>query len=115
MTRQLSTREMLRAEHHLQIEPGAQRWRRAVCSVLGVVLMVLAGVVYWQQGETQAQRLQTLAVENQQLKARLGQLDLLQRESEAAQAQLVRRNGDLAAQVKKLKTDLAFYRQQRDR
>ncbi|MEO4045724.1 hypothetical protein AAFN46_01370 [Pseudomonas sp. CAU 1711] len=113
MTKGLSTRELLRGEHRLQLDRG--RWRGGLLLLLLLACIGLAFFLHLRQDARQWGELDELAAENRQLKARLAQLDMQQREAEAAQAQLVRRNGDLAAQVKKLKTDLAFFRQQQER
>lgn len=115
MTKALSTRELLRGEHRLQIGHGRGRWRSVLLFLLSLAFLGLAFSLHLRQDDEQLRRLDVLAAENQQLKARLAQFDMQQREAEGTQQQLVRRNGDLAAQVKKLKTDLAFFRKQQER
>ena len=114
MIKVLTTRELLRGEHRLQIGQGRGRWRSPLLFLLLLAFLGLAYAQHLRQDDELQRRLEALGVENQQLKARLAQVDMLQREAEGAQQQLVRRNGDLAAQVKKLKTDLAFFRQQQE-
>ncbi|WP_068829514.1 hypothetical protein [Pseudomonas sp. BMS12] len=115
MTKALSTRDLLRGEHHLHLV-GHKPGRRWVWLVLLLLASIgLAAYLRLQQEAGLQGQLSQLTRENTELKASLAQLRMQQREAEAAQAQLVRRNGDLAAQVKKLKTDLTFFRQQQDR
>lgn len=115
MTKALSTRELLRGEHRLQIGHGRGRWRSALLFLLLLAFLGLAFSLHLRQDSEQLRRLEAMQEENRQLKARLAQLDMQQREAVGIQQQLVRRNGDLAAQVKKLKTDLAFFRKQQER
>lgn len=107
-----SSHELLHGDHRprMRRRGGLRQW------LLLALLGLIAGVLWLRlEREDQHQRqLAALQGEIGQLRATLAQQELQQREAEAAQQQLVRRNGDLAAQVKRLKTDLAFYRQQQD-
>lgn len=103
MTKPVSTRELLRGEHRLQYSRRRRPWL-----LLGLLLVLMAGYGGWQR---------ELAWRAQQggqaaLRAELERSALRQREAEAAQQQLLRRNAELAAQLKRVQTDLAFYRQQ---
>ncbi len=105
MTKPASTRELLRGEHRLQYARRRRPW-----FLFALLVVLLAGYGGWQR---------ELAWRAQQgshsaLRAELERSELRQREAEAAQQQLLRRNAELAAQLKRVQTDLAFYRRQQD-
>ncbi|MBF7731256.1 hypothetical protein [Pseudomonas sp. N040] len=108
-----STRELLRAEHQLQLaNQGRIRfWPLALLLALSLALL---GALLLRGTEQQAHAEQRAAwlADNQRLREQLEQERLQTREEQAAQEQLLRRIGVMSAQIKQLKTDLAFYRQQ---
>jgi outer membrane murein-binding lipoprotein Lpp len=66
------------------------------------------------QEQTQhAQRVEALGRETQAMKAELEQVRLQRQETQATEEQLLRRIATLSAQVERLQTDLAFFRQQK--
>lgn len=112
-TRKPSTRELLRAEHRLQLARGGRLWRWAMF----LVLCLIAAALFLRLDEhgTREQQLAALAAENRTLAAALERSSLQQREAQATEEQLLRRIAELSAQVKRLQTDLAFFRQQKKR
>ena len=61
----------------------------------------------------QAQQIDVLHQQNLALKAALEQARLQRQEGQATEEQLLRRIATLSAQVERLQTDLAFFRQQK--
>lgn len=110
-TRPTSTRDLLRAEHRLQRPQG-----RRLLPWAALLLAALLGGWYLSR-ETAAGQLQRqlaeLQARNAGLSAELEQYRLRQSEDQAARQQLLRRIDELSGEIKKLKTDLAFYRQQK--
>lgn len=112
-TKAASTRDLLRTEHRPQA--GARRSYRAL---LWGVLLLAAGFAAqqaWRSGqeaELQA-RIAQLQAQNGVLTQALEQQRLRQSEAQATREQLGRRIDEMSAQIKKLKTSLAFYRQQK--
>lgn len=110
-TRKPSTRELLRAEHRLQPARGGRLWQWSLL----LVLCLIAAALFVRLDESAAheRQLAALVAENRALKADLEQSRLQQQEAQATQEQLLRRIAELSAQAKRLKTDLAFFRQQK--
>jgi uncharacterized protein HemX len=112
-TRKPSTRDLLRAEHRLQLERGGRLWRAAL-----LLALLLVAAVLWLRLDQRAdyeQQLAALEAQSRSLEVALEQSRLQLREAQASEAQLLRRIEEMAAQVKRLKTDLAFFRQQKKR
>ncbi|MCM2330400.1 MAG: hypothetical protein NDI70_03785 [Pseudomonas sagittaria] len=111
-TRKPSTRELVRAEHRLLVARGGRLWRWAVflvlCPIAAALLLRLDG------GNAEETRLAALVEENRSLKATLEQSRLQRQEAKATEEQLLRRIAQMTAQVKRLQTDLAFFRQQKN-
>ena len=110
-TKRPSTRELLRAEHR----PHAARSVRTGRWIIVGLLCVIGALLYLRsQEQTQhAQRIDALGLETQALKAELEQGRLQRQETHATEEQLLRRIATLSAQVERLQTDLAFFRQQK--
>lgn len=106
-----SSRELLRGQHVPRMP--SRRWGGRV--VLLLLLAALVALFCWRDERLlQAmQRVERLTSENQHLQAELGRQQLRQHEAESAQQQLVTRNAELSAEIKRLKTELAFFRQQK--
>lgn len=106
-----STRELLRAEHRLQ----AVRDRRSGRWVWLALLLVIGALLALRNHEQalHAQQVAALAEESRALRTSLEQRRLQGQESQATQEQLLRRIATLSAQVERLQTDLAFFRQQK--
>lgn len=107
-----SSRELLHGDHRprMQRRGGLRQW------LLLVLLGLIAGALWLrlERDSAHQQQLAALQGEIERLRVALAEQQLQQQAAEAAQQQLVRRNGDLSAQVERLQTDLAFYRQQQD-
>lgn len=112
-TRKPSTRELVRAEHRLQVSRGGRLWPWSVLLVLCLVGAAL--FLRLDESATRERQLADLAAENRTLKAALEQSSLQQREAQATEEQLVRQIAEQSAQIKRLQTDLAFFRQQKNR
>lgn len=112
-TRKPSTRELVRAEHRLQLARGGRFWQWAVFLVLGLTGAAL--LLRLDDSGARERQLAGLAAENRSLATALEQGRLQQREAQATEEQLLRRIAELSAQVKRLQTDLAFFRQQKKR
>lgn len=108
-----STRELLRVEHQLQLaNRGRTRfWQAGLLLALTLTLLGTLLLLGTEQ-QAHAQQRAALLADNQRLREQLEQEHLLKREEQAAQEQLLRRIDAMSAQIKELKTDLAFYRQQ---
>lgn len=110
-TRTPDTRELLRAEHRLQASRSSpsRRW-------MIVAMLCLTGALFYlrviEQG-AYAQQIAALDAENQALRNSLEQRRLQRQEAEATQEQLLGRIAKLSAQIERLQTDLAFFRQQK--
>jgi septal ring factor EnvC (AmiA/AmiB activator) len=110
-TKRPTTRELLRAEHR----PHAARSVRTGRWIIFALLCVIGALLYL-RGQEQAihtQRIEALGRESQALRAELEQGRLQRQETQATEAQLLRRIATLSAQVERLQTDLAFFRQQK--
>ena len=112
-TRKPSTRELVRAEHRLQLARAGRPWQWALFLVLCLIGAAL--MLRLDDSGAREQQLAALAAENHSLAAALEQARLQQREAQATEEQLLRRNAQLSAQIKRLQTDLAFFRQQKKR
>ncbi|SDR71446.1 hypothetical protein [Pseudomonas oryzae] len=110
-TKKPSTRELLRTEHRLHAVRAGRPWQWAVF----LVFCLVSAALWWRldDGRTRERQLAALAAENRSLKAALEQSRLQQDEALATEAQLMRRIEEMSAQVKRLKTELAFFRQQK--
>lgn len=113
MIRPPSTRALVRAEHRPRAARRALAW-----PVLALVLLGLLGAGGWAQQRASLAwqaRLDALDAENRSLRDAQEQTALAQRERQASEAQLLRRLDELAAQNKRLQTELSFFRQQEKR
>jgi chromosome segregation ATPase len=83
--------------------------------MLVAMACLFAGLLFLRDQEHAAheQQLAKLAAENQALKGVSEQRQLERQEAEATQEQLLGRIAQLSAQIDRLQTDLAFYRQQK--
>ncbi|WP_256676073.1 hypothetical protein [Pseudomonas sp. SCB32] len=114
-TRKPSTRDLLRAEHFPHVP---RRHARAGWAVLlaCLVLSALLGGAYLLRAQDDGQmreRIETLEAENASLTAALAEWRLQGDEDRANREQLMRRIDAMSAEIKKLKTELAFFRQQK--
>lgn len=114
-TRKPSTRDLLRAEH-LPHPPRSQAWLGWAVLLLCVVLAAaLAGAYLLRTRDDgqMRQRVEVLEAENARLTAALDERRLQGEEDGANRDQLMRRIDAMSAEIKKLKTELAFFRQQK--
>lgn len=111
MIRKPNTRELVRAEHRLLAARPIRPWL-LLCVAM---LCLIAALLYLRDHENAAhqQRLTTLVAESQALQDALEQGRLQRQEAEATQEQLLGRIAQLSAQIERLQTDLAFFRQQK--
>lgn len=111
-TKRLDTRELLRAEHRLSLVRPSRFWLWS----LAAMLCLIAGLLYLRMHESAVhdQQLARLVSENQVLQGVFEQRQLERQEAEATQEQLLGRIAQLSAQVDRLQTDLAFFRQQKN-
>ncbi|MGE4408404.1 hypothetical protein [Pseudomonas sp.] len=110
-TRKPSTRELVRAEHRLLAVRPARPW----CWGTAVLLCLIAALLLLRDHEktVHEQRVAGVLAENQGLRDALERGRLQRQEAEATQAQLLKRSAQLSAQIERLQTDLAFFRQQK--
>jgi len=110
-TKRPSTRELLRAEHRLQAARSARSGRWLIFGLL----CVIGALLYLRNHEQVAhvRQVEALTQDSQALRAALGQSRLKRQEVQATEEQLLRRIATLSAQVERLQTDLAFFRQQK--
>ncbi len=110
-TKRPSTRELLRAEHRPQAAHSARSGRWLIFGLL----CVIGALLYLRDHElaTHARQVEALMQDSQTLRAALGQSRLKRQEIQATEEQLLRRIATLSAQVERLQTDLAFFRQQK--
>ena len=113
-TRAPSTRHLLRAEHRPHV-PRGYAWLG--WTVLVLMLLAALSVGAWQlrsrdDGQMH-ERIRTLEAQNAELHAALEEKRLRNEEDRANGEQLMRRIDVMSAEIKKLKTELAFFRQQK--
>ncbi|MBB4863490.1 peptidoglycan hydrolase CwlO-like protein [Pseudomonas nitritireducens] len=113
-----STRDLLRAEHRPHVPRGSAWLSRSMAVLVVLGLLVLAGIwMLRSQSDTQvreqAQELVALHAQIAQLTADLEEKRLQVEEDHANGEQLMRRIDAMSAEIKKLKTELAFFRQQK--
>ncbi|WP_462379738.1 hypothetical protein [Pseudomonas sp. Marseille-QA0892] len=114
-TKPLSTRDLLRSDHRLLAQGRrARNFWPLVCLAL-VVAAGLPSVWLYQQHEGQQMQRAALEAEVESLRSQLQAHELQARMSEATEQQLTRRNADLSAQIERLTTELAFFRQQKSK
>lgn len=105
------TRQLVRAEHRLLIAHRSRSWLWVVL----VMLCMIAGLLNLRISEraSHERQLAALTAENQSLQDAVAQGLLQYKEAEATQDQLLGRIAKLSAQIERLQTDLAFFRQQK--
>lgn len=110
-TKRLSTQDLVRAEHRLQ----AARSSRAGRWVILFLLCAIGGLLFLRNHEqvAHAQRIEALTQEGVALQTALELSRLQRQESQATEEQLLKRIAELSAQMERLQTDLAFFRQQK--
>ena len=110
-TRRPTTRELVRAEHRPRAAAAgsAGRW----CML--ALLCVIGALVYLRGHEhaVHAQRIAELREQSEALNAALERSRLQRQETQATEEQLLKRIATLSAQVERLHTELAFFRQQK--
>lgn len=114
-TKPLSTRELLRSDHRplAQVRRPRNLWPLA-CFILVAAASLPSVWLYQQRDEHQTQQA-ALAAEVETLRSELQAHTLQARMSDATEQQLTRRNADLSAQIERLTTELAFFRQQKSK
>ncbi|MED5611825.1 hypothetical protein VV867_29335 [Pseudomonas sp. JH-2] len=112
-TRPSTTRELLRAEHQPRAQV-ARSYRPLLWAALALAV-AFAALHFWRgaQQDGVQQRIDELQAGNAALAADLQRQRLLADEAQATREQLERRIEQMSGELKKLKTDLAFYRQQK--
>jgi len=113
-TKKLDTRQLLHAEHRPHV-PRGYGWLIWVALALVVALGALAGTYWLRQGDDQQarQHIAELEARNQELSEALERERLQVNEEKANREQLMQRIDAMSAQIKQLKTEQAFYRQQK--
>lgn len=113
-TRKLDTRQLLHAEHRPHV-PGGRAWLLWVALALLIALGAAASLYWMRQGDDHQaqQRIAELEARNQELSESLERERLQVNEEKANRDQLMRRIDAMSAQIKQLKTEQAFYRQQK--
>lgn len=110
-TRKPSTRDLVRADHRLRATRSGRFWPLAVLVLLG--LIAAGQFIHLQERDTLTRQLAEQQAQNRALQEALEQSSLQRRETLASEEQLLRRIEEMSAQIKRLKTDLNFYRQQK--
>ncbi|WP_313024629.1 hypothetical protein [Pseudomonas lopnurensis] len=110
-TRKPNTRELVRAEHRLLAAPSGRPWLWTTFAMLCLVVALL--LLRSEENAAHQRRIAAMAAENQALQAALEQGRLQRQEAQATEQQLLRRIAQLSAQIERLQTDLAFFRQQK--
>ncbi|MDN6857865.1 hypothetical protein QO207_14795 [Pseudomonas sp. CAN2814] len=113
-TKKPTTRQLLRAEHRPHV-PRGYAWLGWSLLVLAVLALLAAGA--WQlrardDGQLH-ERIETLEAQNAELTEAIEEKRLQGEEERANREQLMQRIDAMSAEIKKLKTELAFYRQQK--
>lgn len=111
LTTKPDTRQLLRAEHQLRIARHSRPWLWMIVALLGLNAALV--ILRLEDSAVHEDRLTALAAENRSLLDALEQGRLQHREAEATQEQLLGRIAVLSAQVERLQTDLAFFKQQK--
>ena len=111
LTTKPDTRQLLRAEHQLRMARRSRPWLWMIVALLGLNAALV--ILRLEDSAVHEDRLTALAAENRSLLDALEQGRLQYREAEATQEQLLGRIAVLSAQVERLQTDLAFYKQQK--
>lgn len=118
-TRKPSTRDLLRADHlpHAPRRSARLAWTLLLALVLGALAAGIGWMRYHDDGAAQAREhadeLQALQAQVGQLTAELEEKRLQNEEAQANRDQLMQRIDAMSAEIKKLKTELAFFRQQK--
>lgn len=114
-TKKPSTRHLLRAEHRPHV-PRGYTWL-AWAALLLIALLAGGYLLRAQDGEQMRARIAELEAANAQstekLAAALEEKRLKGEADQANSEQLMRRIDVMSAEIKKLKTELAFFRQQK--
>ncbi len=110
-TRALDTRVLLRSELRLQARRKSRSWSWVIIA-MACLISALLYLRVLEHGAYEEQ-IAALDTENQALRDALEQRRLQRQEAEATQEQLLGRIAKLSAQIERLQTDLAFYRQQK--
>ncbi|MFR0692610.1 hypothetical protein ACLUTX_24680 [Enterobacterales bacterium AE_CKDN230030158-1A_HGKHYDSX7] len=113
-TRKLDTRRLLHAEHRPHV-PRGHGWLVWPALALLIALGAAAAVYGMRQGDDRyaQHRIAELEAHNQELSEALERERLQVNEEQANREQLMRRIDAMSAEIKKLKTEQAFYRQQK--
>lgn len=111
LTTKPDTRRLVRGEHRLLVARRSRAW----LWIIFMMFCLIGALLYLrvEQNAAHAVQLAALAAENQSLQDALAQGQLQNQEAEATQEQLLGRIAKLSAQIERLQTDLAFYRQQK--
>lgn len=114
-TRKPSTRDLLRAEHlpHVPRSPARLGWVALLLCIVLSAALAGAYLLRTQDDGQMRQRIELLEAENARLNAALDERRLQGEEDGANREQLMRRIDAMSAEIKKLKTELAFFRQQK--
>lgn len=113
-TKRPSTRQLLRAEHRPHV-PRGHAWLGWGLLALALVGLLTGGA--WQlrtrdDGQLR-ERIEVLEAQNAELSAALEEKHLQGEEERANREQLMQRIDAMSGEIKKLKTELAFFRQQK--
>lgn len=113
-TKRTDTRQLLHAEHRPHV-PAGYGWLLWVALALVIALASASGIYWARQGDDRnaQQRIAELEAHNQELSEALERERLQLNEEKANRDQLMRRIDAMSAQIKQLKTEQAFYRQQK--
>lgn len=113
-TKRPSTRHLLRAEHRPHVPRGSAWLGWAVLVLVVLTALALGGWQLRARDDGQArERIDLLETQNAELERDLEEKRLQGEEDRANREQLMRRIDAMSAEIKKLKTELAFFRQQK--
>ncbi|MDH1007760.1 hypothetical protein N5J43_02510 [Pseudomonas nicosulfuronedens] len=113
-TKRPSTRHLLRAEHRPHVPQGFAWLGWAALVLLVLAALALGGWQLRASDDGQArERIGALEAKNAELTQELEERHLQAEEERANREQLMRRIDAMSAEIKKLKTELAFFRQQK--